>query len=214
MMSAAQQNAYPTVSVALCHLLERLLNRLLRYDPATEHQLRQLAGKAITLSLTEPNAVVTLYFTEAGVCVSPLYDPAAACSLEGPSRGFWALLLNGQRSLAGSPLRLSGETGFLFQLTHLVQQAEFDWEAPWVELLGVELGPLAARAARFPLDQGRHFARRAPHFIERWLTQELALTPDAHALSQFAEAVDQLRDDTARLAARVQRLQQAIAPAP
>ncbi|MDZ7922683.1 MAG: SCP2 sterol-binding domain-containing protein [Marinagarivorans sp.] len=224
-------NAHPTAAIALCMALEKAIDYALQHDPASRQKLVALAGRCLSLELTEPRLAITLTFTDGShqplLMASPFATPEADCALKGKSQGLIKLMNGPKHSLAGSDLRLSGHTGFLMELLDITQQLEIDWEAMIEQALGTIPMPFAAAQNQQVFNQNashllaglirnqaqhvKRLAERAPFFIGDFLTEEINAVPSKFEIDAFNSKVDDTQDDVARLEARLQLFQQRVA---
>ncbi len=219
--------AHPTGVTALCMALEKAIDFALQHDPASRQKLAALAGRRLSLELTEPTIAITLTFTEGTaqplLMASPFATPDADCALTGKAQGLIKLMNGPKHSLAGSDLRLSGHTGFLMELLDIAKQLDIDWEAMIEQALGNIPTPLVSPQNKQDFNQNvshvlaelirskaqylKHFAERAPFFIGDFLTEEINAVPSKAEIDAFNNAVDDTQDDVARLEARIQFFQ-------
>ena len=84
----------------------------------------------------------------------------------------------------------------------------FDVVAQSVDIVGVQIANAIAAGLRHARDAGREFAETTAEY----LTEESRDVVPRAELDAFHDAVDTLRDDAARLSARVARLHAAADP--
>jgi ubiquinone biosynthesis protein UbiJ len=110
-------------------------------------------------------------------------------------------------------MKLSGDAELARRLQQLATRFDPDWQQPFAavfgEVLGVQVANAVAAALKHARDAGRDFAETATEYV----TEESRDVVARAELDAFHDAVDTLRDDAARLAARVDRLRAATAGA-
>ncbi|HEU4992763.1 MAG TPA: SCP2 domain-containing protein, partial [Luteimonas sp.] len=103
-------------------------------------------------------------------------------------------------------MRISGDADLARRLQRLAERFDPDWQQPFAavfgDVVGVQVANAFAAALRHARGAGRDFAETAAEY----LTEESRDVVPRAELDAFHDAVDTLRDDAARLAARVARL--------
>lgn len=182
-------------------LLTPALNRLLDTQPALVATLAEHGGKVAAVVL--PPFSLRLAITPEGRLATAAAGAAAAVSItlgpDIPPR----LLLGDRDALRAA--RIDGDGGLANDLMTVLDR--FDWALalrPWLGDI------LAARAAQALAGVGR-WRTQARAALDRnaagWLAQESGLLVDRLTLARFVAETDELRDATARLAARLALLE-------
>lgn len=204
--------------------LETALNRALALDPDTRDALRPLDGRSVVLSLDPPGgegAPLALRLTVAQdrlnvgpVDLEATPDLAVRGTLAGAlSFGMQTLLpklLGGREdddaSVPVGRMRIEGDADLARRLQRLAERFDPDWRQPFAAVFGDVIGVQIANGFAAALKQawagGRSFAENAAEY----LTEESRDVVPRAELEAFYDDVDALRDDAARLAARVARL--------
>jgi ubiquinone biosynthesis protein UbiJ len=106
-------------------------------------------------------------------------------------------------------MKLSGDAELARRLQQLATRFDPDWQQPFAavfgDVLGVQVANAVAAAFRHARDAGRDLAATAAEYV----TEESRDVVARAELDAFHDDVDALRDDAARLAARVDRLRAA-----
>jgi ubiquinone biosynthesis protein UbiJ len=104
-------------------------------------------------------------------------------------------------------IRIDGDNRLAQTLGEVFRGLDIDWEEQLSKLLGDTLAHRLMSRAR----AGGRWAERsgsiARQNLREYLQQEAAVLPSREELTTFLAAVDTLRDDVERLAARVERLE-------
>lgn len=204
--------------------LETALNRALALDPDTCDALRPLDGRSVVLSLDSPGgegAPLALRLTVAQdrlnvgpVDLEATPDLAVRGTLAGAlSFGMQTLLpklLGGREdddaSVPVGRMRIEGDADLARRLQRLAERFDPDWRQPFAAVFGDVIGVQIANGFAAALKQawagGRSFAENTAEY----LTEESRDVVPRAELEAFYDDVDALRDDAARLAARVARL--------
>lgn len=204
--------------------LETALNRALALDPDTRDALRPLDGRSVVLSLDPPGgegAPLALRLTVAQdrlnvgpVDLEATPDLAVRGTLAGAlSFGMQTLLpklLGGREdddaSVPVGRMRIEGDADLARRLQRLAERFDPDWRQPFAAVFGDVIGVQIANGFAAALKQARAGGRSFAENAAEYLTEESRDVVPRAELEAFYDDVDALRDDAARLAARVARL--------
>ena len=189
-------------------LLERGLNHTLRDSPAAARLLAQLNGQALALHAEELGRMLYLVAHPAGLQVLMQVDRPAQATLSGTLFSLSRLAAGSASGRLPPGVRLSGEIEVAEQFQRLLALARPDFEA----LLARALGDALAHSVGTRLQRIGRWVSRSLFSLgqdaSEYLRYETDLLPDRSEVAAWIDEVDRLRDDVARLAARVERLQQ------
>ncbi len=200
------------VSLLGAALLEQGIDTLLRLDPITRQRLALIDGRVIRVIARSPSLDVTAIVTEGRVSISTGGDDGDVD--EGDVDLTVTGSLAGLRSLAGSQDALhSGDvtiTGDLRVASHL-REILAGIDPDWQELVSPMIGDTAThkleRAARDALAWLGRTRESLAEDTHDYLVDEVSLVANSYDLARFSDAVDDIREDADRLAARVTRLE-------
>jgi ubiquinone biosynthesis protein UbiJ len=193
--------------------LEAALNRALALDPATREGLAVLDGRSVELAMESPPLALRLQVQGDRLAVGPV-DAANEPDL-GIRATLGALLaqLPPLRSDDAPPvgrMRVTGDADLARRLQRLAERFDPDWQQPFAavfgDVVGVQVANAVAAALRHARDAGRDLAGTAAEY----LTEESRDVVPRAELDAFNDAVDTLRDDAARLDARIARLRGSV----
>lgn len=190
-------------------LVELAINKALARDPLAQRSLTKLSGQSLLLRLTFPELSIGVSFSAEGITlVSEASLTQPSCEIEGAPSDLLALLLDPQQAFENR-VQLKGDTQLATRLRELAQQLDLDWGG----LLGDCIGDPAAQLLLNLISRGRSVASEASEYLfddlNNWLHEELRVQPCRAELDDCYDQVDQLRLDTDRLRARIERLEQA-----
>lgn len=194
--------------------LEAALNRALALDPETRAALASLDGRSVELTVESPPLALRVTVAGERLQVGPV-DTAREADL-GIRATLGGLLsqLPMFRSDDAPPvgrMRVSGDADLARRLQRLAERFDPDWQQPFAsvfgDVAGVQVANALAAGMRHARDAGRDFAGVAAEYV----TEESRDVVPRAELDAFHDDVDTLRDDAARLAARVARLRDAVA---
>ena len=183
--------------------LETALNQLLRLDPDLPPRLAELVGAVIAIDLEGLGLSVYLQPDADGVRVLTEYDGEATARIGGTPL---ALARYWRGNPTANTLTIEGDAAVARQFQTLLTQLDIDWE----EQLSRIMGDAAAHQLGQFWRGFRHWGRRSSQTLLRnggeYLHYELRALPPRPAVEDFLSAVDVLREDADRLAARIARL--------
>lgn len=195
----------PSLTVLLAPAVELALNHALSGSNAAARDLKQLDGKAVALEIKELPLRLWFLPQDGKLAVRAAHEGKADMTVRAPSFALLeAALKRGDAPPRGIELNGDAETAQTF--SRLLKNADLDWE----ELLSRYLGDIPAhqigRLVRGTIAWGRDvFTRLSTDFAE-YLVYESAVLPTRHAVEEFLDGVDRLRNDAERLSARAERL--------
>lgn len=204
--------------------LEAALGRALALDPETRAALAALDGRSVDLALEAPPLALRLTVDGDRLRVGPAghasTEPGAEADL-GVRATLGAVLAQLPRLLPGANrrddappvgrMRISGDADLARRLQRLAERFDPDWQRPFVSVFGDVIGVQVANALAAGLRHARAAGRDFAETAAEYLTEESRDVVPRAELDAFHDAVDTLRDDAARLAARVARLRTAAA---
>ena len=179
-----------------------LLNHLLEREDWARQRLRPFSGQTAQIEGGPIQLVMTVDDTGIFRAATLKEVPTVTISFgaEAPVK-----LLTEPASLFASA-RLTGAANFAETLAFVFRNLRWDYEA---DLAGV-IGDIPARRLVRLLADGvnwhRSAAQRVGANVAEYATEESALVTPSRDLVSFADEVDRLRDDLARLEKRVSRL--------
>jgi len=188
--------------------LEIVLNPMLRLDPEILSQLAALDGSVIAI---EPAGLaLTLYLLPdaTGIRVLDRYVGEPTVCIRGTP---WALAQQwrSQRS-TDSEIVIEGDTVVGHKFQDVLAHLDIDWE----EQLAKRIGDVAAHQLgqfwRSFRQWSLHAGNILLHDSAEYLQQERQLLPSRHAVKQFLDRVDILREETDRLTARIECVRQQL----
>lgn len=178
------------------------INHLLRGASWARDALRRFAGKTARFDLVP--LALSLTVLESGE-VAPA-APDAACAVTVRLTPGLVLRLAARDETAWRDVALSGDAEFCAAIHHVARNLRWDVEEDLSRIFGdVAAHRMAQTGRAVQRWGGQAFENTARSFAEYW-TEEQPLIAAARDIEEFNGAVDRLRDDTARLEKRLERL--------
>jgi len=196
--------------------LESALNHCISLDPYAQPKLAAFHGQVIAIHLRGPE--ITLYLIPdevGGLQILRKIDGKPDCTLSGSPLDLLKSAddRQGARQLFAGHLVMEGNTELAHRFGEILGGLDIDWEEQLSKLTGDIVAHRIGQSARSAASylQGRE--QRIRENLSEYLTEEARLLPSTYELEDFANQVDQLRDDTERLSARILRLTTKTSPA-
>lgn len=194
----------------LCAALEVALNRLFALEDTALQQLKTLDGRTLALHVTPPDWWLVIEIVGDRVRVDGTLDGAPEVAVHGAPniylRLFSEQLRHGAQSIPRG-LRVEGDPELLQRFRGLVMSVGFDLG----EILEPWLGDVAAQRVADAASGFWDWARGALDALTRqgsdWLRYETGDLAGREEVDDFVEATEALRDDVARLEARIARME-------
>ncbi len=200
------------IILSLTEALETSINLILKQDAATLEKFADLQGKVIAFELTDLNFTLYLFPHTEGVQVQYLYQGNADTTLQGTTPAFINMSLgDATESFFSGAVRIKGDIELGQHFKRILDKLDLDWE----EWLSAYTGDLIAfKTGRF-IRNLNSWGKETLHILEldarEYIQDEGQLSPHSSKLVEFTDTINQLRDNTARLEARVLRLQKLLA---
>lgn len=189
-------------------LLSSAFNHYLALDPEAPDKLAAFDGKLICIDIKGPNARLYLSIEGNRVHVLSQHDaepdatiigsPAALFKL-GVKRDSAALFFKGE-------VEIRGDTRLGRQFKSVLAEMDIDWEEQLSRLVGDIAAHRITGVVQDLKNWGRSAASNFSDDVGEYLQEESRDVVSGAELDMFNRQVDEIRDDTERLAARIDRL--------
>lgn len=201
-----------TVSAVALATLEQLLNRAILLDPEAPARLAPMYGRVIELQLKGLGLSLYLVPEFKGIQLLGAFEGPPDCSLRGSPLDL--LRMRNSRASAdqlfGKAVEIQGDSALAHSFGAFLAGLEIDWEEQLSRLTGDLVAHELGNLGRVLMDWGRTQQQTLRLNLREYLQEELRLLPGRLELEPFYSDVDRLRDDMARLEARVARVQQGM----
>jgi ubiquinone biosynthesis protein UbiJ len=188
--------------------LEQGINRYLALDPEGAERLASLNGRVICIEVA--GFGTRLYLIPSGKEIQVFGDYAGEpdCVLSGTPLALARIGLAERKAdrLFSGEVRISGDTHLAQQFGGVLAGIAVDWEEQLSRVTGDPIAHQAGSAMRAVRRWGRRSVDTLAQDTKEYLQEEGRLVPTRYEIQLFLDAVDTLRDDIERLAARVERL--------
>ncbi len=193
----------------IASVLERALNATLAMDPASVQLLAKLDGRVIAMNIESIDGSFYLLPHRERVTIEINHDQNPDIVIKG---GLLAYVRSATASVRGSAnpdqlLEISGDAHSVAVLRDFLRSLQLDFE----EQLSSLVGDMPARQAGNQIRSFAEWAEQVGQSIAvntgEYLTEEKQLLVARPRIDRFLIAVDQLRNDTERLASRLGTLE-------
>ena len=200
------------ITVGALAALETAFNEALRLDPESLRKLAALQGRVIAIELRGTGLTLYLFPGPDGVVLLGEYAGEPDTVLSGTPLGLARLSLGDASGVlfAGEvTIRGDVETGQRFKA--ILDQLDLDWEEPLARLIGDIPAHRLGKLVRSTTDWARQALETLGRNTAEYLEYEARALATREDVAEFVADVDHLRDDVARLEARLARLRRARA---
>lgn len=189
-------------------VLTRLLNHLINQNSWARSQLQPFAGKAVRFNI--PPVSATLVVLEDGglAMAGDAAEPDAIVTT--PFSVALRLLANDEA--ATTLATLEGDTELAAALAKVLRGMQWEYEEDLSKLIGdIPAHEIAEFGRKASAEVKKQTINLAEMLTEYWQEEQPLIAKKRH-VEQFIKEVDTLREDTERLAKRLEKLSAKIAP--
>ena len=190
--------------------LETALNHALSLDPDTQQRLAALNGRSVQLHLRGPEIALAVTVEEARLIVGPPQEDSQLKVAATPGSLLAMLFRRDDDGIAPGKVEFAGDAELARRLEKLAGKFAPDFEEAFAHSFGDVLGVPLARAMRKGLAHARETAGHLTEDTADWLRDEARVAMAPGEVEGFLDGVDEVRERSERLEARVQRLLQRL----
>lgn len=199
------------LTVAALAAAETAFNQALRLDPESRRRLAALHGKVIAIELRGTGLTLYIIPGPDGVSMLGAYAGEPDTVLSGTPLALTRMGLgDATGTLFAGQVTLRGDVEAGQRFKAILDDLDPDWLEPLARLIG----DIPAHRLNRLLHAAGDWARQALDTLARngaeYLQQEARVLATRDDVAEFVTAVDTLRDDLARLEARMARLEKRI----
>lgn len=197
--------------LTLTEALETSINLVLKQDAATLEKFSALQGKTLAFEFTDLDLTLYLFPHTEGVQVQYLFDGQADTTLQGTALAFINMSLgDSSDSFFSGEVRIKGDIELGQRFKRILDQLDLDWEE-WLsnytgDLVAFKAGSLIRNLSSW----GKATLRTIQLDVSEYLQDEGQINPREDEIEDFTNKINELRDHTARLEARILRLKKQI----
>ncbi len=189
--------------------LTAAVNLLLKTDPEGATGLAELEGRQIRVQAQglPTNWLLSISASKILVTSSEDITDSPDVSLTGTPLALLRLAVSRQGAESfGVDVFIQGDIGVMKQLKRIIDNLDFDFEEPLAQVVGDVAAHELMRRARSAQRFGARTRSNLAQDISEYLVEEGRYVTTRTEVDEFNAAVDDLRDDTARLEHRLRNL--------
>lgn len=189
--------------------LERVVNHALALDEETQEALTELDGKIIGFHFINTSLTLYLMPTEQGLAIQRELETKPHVMIKGTPLNFMTMMAaaKDRKGVLPANMELIGDIGLAQRFQQIMQKMELDLEEPlssWVgDTAAFQIGKFMRNTRQFAMNTGKTLALD----VSEYLRFESDVLPDDLMVKEFCQDVATLREDTDRLADRLQKLE-------
>jgi ubiquinone biosynthesis accessory factor UbiJ len=187
--------------------LESVLNRNIAGSAAARRLCKKLDGKVLALHVT--GLPLSLFFRSAGerMSIDTADADTPAASLAGTPLALMRLAGPApEAAIRGGAIHIQGDAEVAQAFSELLKQAQPDLEEELSRVIGDVAAHQVGNVARAALGFGRRAIDTFTQNVAEYLQEEGRDLPSRTEADEFIADIDKLRDDVARLEARIAML--------
>lgn len=190
------------------------MNRNVEQSARATTIAQQLDGRALALEFAGTPVTLLFRVTEGRIAIGLRADgDAADATLTGSPLSLLSMVgPDAEERFRGSSITIAGDAEVAQKFRDLLQQAQPDLEEELSRVVGDVAAHQVASFARGFLDWGRKAADSFSANVAEYLQEEGRDVPARVEVEEFLESVDQLREATDRLEARLARVESRAQP--
>ncbi len=203
-------------------MMDQVVNRLLALDAEAQTKLLSFETSHFLIEITDWQLKYRLSIVDGKLSISDANNshfnddandseqPSIKinATISGTSSAFLASLQEEHKgdSIFKGQLNFSGQINSAKKLQAFAQSLHIDWQEPLAQVFGDPIGHSLASGIQSFAGWLQKSLKQAPINFAEYLQEEVRLTPSSFELDYFSQQVDEIRSQTDRLNARIQRL--------
>jgi ubiquinone biosynthesis protein UbiJ len=184
-------------------VITRLLNHLVNQNSWARAELQPFGGKSVRLNIMPASAIVSILENGGLALAGDVAEPEAIISM--PLTVALRILTNDET--ANTLVEIDGDTELATALAKVLRGMRWEYEEDLSRVIGDAPAYQAAEFGRKALAEMRRQSMNvAEMFSEYWQEEQPLIAKKRHVV-EFVKQVDELRDDSERLAKRIEKLE-------
>ena len=199
------------VILTLTETLATSINLVLKQDPQTLEKFAALQGKILAFELTDLDLTLYLFPHTEGVQIQYICEEQPDTTLQGSTLAFINMSLgDASDSFFSGEVRIKGDIELGQKFKRILDRLNLDWEEWLSQYTGDLIAFKAGSLIRSLNTWGKETFKTIQLDAREYLQDEGEQCPHAEEIQDFASEISELRDRTARLEARILRLQKKL----
>jgi len=195
------------LAAAATEVLEQTINAALQLDPEGSAALGRFTGKVIAIELQGSPLTLFCLPGTGSLLLMTQFSGEPDTTLSGRPLALFKLVTgDSRRVLFEGEVKISGDVELGQQFKQVLDRLHIDWEEALSHFTGDIVAHKVGHLLREVDSWWQHTRERISANGAEYLQQEMWVLPTRQEVEQFYEGVETLRDDVARLAARLELL--------
>jgi ubiquinone biosynthesis protein UbiJ len=195
--------------------LENILNRNIAASSTARAACARLAGKTLAVHFmgAPENTLFSLYFSCAGerIIIGTTNTEPVAAALSGTPLSYLRMVgTQAESTMRSGDLRIEGNAEVAQAFRDLMKAAQPDFEEELARVIGDVAAHQVGKFARGALQFGKRVADTFAQNVSEFLQEESRDVVTRVEADEFNDAVDHMRNDVDRAAAKLEQLQQQL----
>lgn len=194
--------------------IEKGMNRYVALDPHTKARLESLSDKIVNITFITLGKHIELqvHITQHGIRLTPMDKSLLADTYISTTPLGCIKLISAPPDviLSDEHISISGDIGLGQTIKQIFDEMQVDWQAPVANVLGDSAAHQISNIARGIKKNAQKMLHTTKENVSEYVTEELNLSPHPFNVAYFLDSIDTLRDDAARLKARIGALEAKI----
>jgi len=195
-------------TMALTAALESAVNTYIAMDPEAQQQFARFSDKIIAIDLESTGLTLFCLPQAQGMTIMTNYEGEADTVIAGRPISLAKLSLRGDtKVMFEGEVTIRGDVELGQKFKRAIESIDIDWEEHLSRITGDVIAHKAGHMIREMASFWRANQNRAQDNGREYLQQELNVIPTHEEVEGLINDIENLRDDVARLAARIKLLQ-------
>ena len=188
-------------------LIEAAWNAVIRARPELQAAVTALDGRVVQITLKGLERSFFVLVSEGQLQLQSVWQGEPDAHIKGTPLAFMALRAGEEATLFRGEVTIDGDAQLGREFRKLLDQIAVHWEAPLAGVVGEESAARLKVAWEEFFDWSGQTLLTFARDFAGYMKSDAELLAEREAVAHFLDAVDTLRSDVDRLAARVKRLQ-------
>jgi ubiquinone biosynthesis accessory factor UbiJ len=190
-------------------LLTKQINSIIAQDESMRSELEKLASSEVAIALSGLGIGFVIDIADGRVCLTMLQpDMAYEATIVASALDFMYMMRNKNKKNFVFPrqVKFMGDGEQAMRLLTFLGGLDIDWESYLASYIGDAPSHIATKVIQSGMSIFANFINNTKYNIADFITDEIAMVPTSSEVNEFCEEVTVVRDDVARLEARLNRL--------
>lgn len=191
--------------------VQTIARRLLKLDVEAKKNLIQFEGQIVHIHIEDIDLDYYFSVVDGELLVAERTEQIISAAISGKLSAFISAVAaeRSADSIFKGELNFSGDISIAKQFQSFAQTLNIDWHEPFSQVLGDPLGHTLATGLEKLSGWILQTTQSVTQDISEYLQEEARVTPSDSEQQHFFSQVDQLKSQTDRLGAKIQRLKSA-----